>query len=741
MSSKDRAGAGAIADATHSDPFSFLGMHAGGKGEGFVVRAFFPEADGVEIIDSAAGKRVSKMRRVHKEGVFVSHIKGRRERFPYHYRVQHGENLEEAGDPYRFPPAFGELDAHLMAEGTHFESYKRLGAHPWTLEGVDGVCFGVWAPGASRVSVVGSFNRWDGRRHPMRLHPSCGVWEIFIPGIPKGTLYKFEIKAGDGRLLPLKSDPYAFRCERAPRSACIVEGFGSYQWRGAEWMANRHQANRHDAPMAIYEVHMGSWRRCPEEGERFLTYREMADQLVPYVKDMGFTHIELMPINEFPFDGSWGYQPIGLFAPTSRFGAPDDFRAFIDCCHEAGISVILDWVPGHFPEDEHGLAEFDGTHLYEHSDPRQGRHMDWGTLIYNYGRAEVANFLLSNALFWLERYHIDGLRVDAVASMLYLDYSREDGQWIPNAHGGNENLEAITFLKRMNELVYERHPGAFMVAEESTAWPMVSRPTYLGGLGFGYKWNLGWMHDTLRFISKDPAHRQYHQDDITFGLLYAFHENFILPLSHDEVVHGKGSILGRMPGDKWRRFASLRAYYGFMYAHPGKKLMFMGCEFGQEREWAHDESLDWHLLEDKQHKGVQNLMRDLNHLYRNAPALHQRDFDHEGFAWIDCHDHANSVLSFMRRGNDPEDLMVIVCNFTPVVREGYRVGVPSAGFYKECLNTDSSLYGGSNVGNLSGLAAEAEPMHGHPHSLYLTLPPLATLMLRPAGGPAPMSAK
>ena len=730
MSSKDHAGA--IVDATHSDPFSFLGMHAGeGEEEGLIVRAYLPGADGVEVIDAATGKRVSKMRRVHKDGVFASSVKGRDQRFPYRLRVQYGEHVEEAGDPYSFPAVFGELDAHLIAEGTHLESYKKLGAHPWTLDGVDGVCFAVWAPGASRVSVVGCFNHWDGRRHPMRLHPSCGVWEIFIPGIGEGALYKFEIKAGDDRLLPLKSDPYAFRCEQPPRSACIVEGFGSYEWLDSDWMATRHEANRHDAPMVIYELHLGSWRRCLEEGNRFLTYSELADQLVPYVRDMGFTHIELMPINEFPFDGSWGYQPIGLFAPTSRFGSPDDFRAFVDCCHQSGIGVILDWVPGHFPEDEHGLVEFDGTHLYEHSDPRQGRHMDWGTLIYNYDRTEVANFLMSNVLFWLEHYHIDGIRVDAVASMLYLDYSREDDQWIPNVHGGNENLGAISFIKRMNELVYRLHPGAFTVAEESTAWPMVSRPTHLGGLGFGFKWNLGWMHDTLSFMSKDPVHRPYHQDDITFGLLYAFHENFILPLSHDEVVHGKGSILGRMPGDKWQRIANLRAYYAFMYAHPGKKLLFMGGEFGQEREWVHDESLDWHLLDDPLHKGVQNLIRDLNRLYGASAALHQQDFDHHGFSWIDCHDHAQSVLSFLRRGKAPEDVMVCVCNFTPVVREDYRIGVPEDGYYEECLNTDSSHYGGSNVGNLTGVQAEARPMHGHPYSLSLTLPPLATLMLRP----------
>jgi len=737
MNRKDRAqAADAIVGATHADPFSFLGMHAEEEGEGLVVRVFIPGADGVDVMDCSGGKQVSKMRRLRKEGFFVSHIKGRDGRFPYRLRVQFGADFTERHDPYSFPPVFGEMDAYLIAEGTHLESYRKLGAHPIALKGVDGVYFAVWAPGARRISVVGCFNNWDGRRHPMRLHPSCGVWEIFIPGITEGALYKFEIKDGNGNLLPLKSDPYAFRCEQPPRSACIVEDVKEYDWRDQDWMASRHEANRHDAPMSIYEVHLGSWRRVPEEGNRFLTYRELAERLVPYVKELGFTHIELMPINEFPFDGSWGYQPIGLFAPTSRFGSPDDFRAFIEACHQAGIGVILDWVPGHFPEDEHGLVRFDGTHLYEHADPRKGRHMEWGTLIYNYGRTEVANFLLSNALFWLDHYHIDGLRVDAVASMLYLDYSREDGQWIPNVHGGNENLEAIAFLKRMNELIYERHPGAFTVAEESTAWPMVSRPTYVGGLGFGFKWNLGWMHDTLRYMSKDPVHRQHHQDDITFGLLYAFHENFILPLSHDEVVHGKGSILGRMPGDRWQRYANLRAYYAFMYSHPGKKLLFMGGEFGQENEWNHAESLDWQLLDDPLNRGVRNLIRDLNGLYCGSPALHGRDFDHEGFAWIDCNDRAHSTLSFLRRGNKAKDFMVVVCNFTPVVRKGYRIGVPEGGFYAECLNTDSEHYGGSNVGNMTEIEAEAAPLHGHAFSLSFTLPPLSTLMLRPADGEA-----
>ena len=728
----------AIAAAGHPDPFSFLGIHPEGRGEDVAVRAFVPGAESVEVVESDTSKRIAKMRRFHQDGFFAAKIKGRGGPFPYRLRVARGGTVSEIEDPFRFPPVFGEMDVYLAAEGTHLESYRKLGAHPLSLEGVGGVSFAVWAPGARRVSVVGDFNYWDGRRHPMRLHPGCGVWEIFVPAISRGAVYKFEIQAGDGEILPLKTDPYALRCEHPPRTACIVEGVNPYPWEDAEWMAGRAKANSHDGPISIYEVHLGSWKRCPEEGGRPLTYRELADQLVAYAGDMGFTHIELLPISEFPFDGSWGYQPIGLFAPTSRFGSPDDFKAFVERCHLAGIGVIIDWVPGHFPEDPHGLGWFDGSHLFEHSDPRQGRHMDWGTLIYNYGRAEVVNYLLSNALFWLEQYHIDGLRVDAVASMLYLDYSREDGAWVANRHGGNENLEAIGFLKRLNELVYERHPGAFTVAEESTAWPMVSRPTYLGGLGFGFKWNMGWMHDTLRFFAHDPVHRKHHMDDLSFGLLYAFHENFVLALSHDEVVHGKGSILGRMPGDRWQRFANLRLYYAFMFTHPGKKLLFMGGEFAQEGEWNHDTGLEWHLLADPLHEGVRVLVRDLNSLYRDSPALHQKDFAAEGFAWIDCADREQSVLSYLRRSAGGGDFMVVVCNLTPVVREDYRLGVPRGGFYAERLNTDSALYGGSDAGNLGGVAADAEPMHGHTHSISLRLPPLAAVVLAPeARGGAP----
>jgi 1,4-alpha-glucan branching enzyme len=581
------------------------------------------------------------------------------------------------------------------------------------------------------VSVVGDFNDWDCRCHPMRLHPDCGVWEIFLPGIEPGDLYKYEIGTREGEQL-YKADPYAFESELRPRSASVVCGLSRFEWQDEEWIQQqRSRANHRGAPLSFYEVHVGSWRRKPEEQNAFLDYRELADELVPYVVDMGFTHIELLPVSEHPLDRSWGYQPTSMFAPTSRFGSPSDFRAFIDRCHRAGIGVFMDWVPGHFPSDDHGLRRFDGTHLYEHRDPRQGFHEDWKTLIYNFGRREVQNFLLSSALFWLEQYHMDGLRVDAVASMLYLDYSRQDGEWVPNQHGGNENLDAIELVRRINEEVYASCGGVATVAEESTAWPMVSRPAYVGGLGFGYKWNMGWMNDTLRYISKDPIHRKYHHGDLSFGLLYAFDENFVLPISHDEVVHGKGSLLGKMPGDRWQKFANIRAYLAFMFTHPGKKLLFMGTEFAQEREWNYDASLDWHLLADPMHRSVQTLVRDLNRLYRSLPALHALDCESGGFSWIDCIDHESGVISYLRHAPAPGDFVVVVCNFTPVVREGYRVGTPRGGFYSELLNTDSSHYGGSNVGNSGGVTAQARPTHGMPYCLELQLPPLATLILRP----------
>jgi 1,4-alpha-glucan branching enzyme len=722
----DKAAVAATVAGDQADPFAVLGMHRGKDG-GVSVRAFLPDAREVSVVAAANGSVALALDRIHDAGFFCGELPPPAEPFPYRLRVKWPEGESEAYDPYAFPPVLGELDAYLIAEGSHAEPYYRLGAHVRRIQDVDGVAFAVWAPNARRVSVVGPFNGWDGRRHAMRLRIESGVWEIFIPGLAPGELYKYEIKDRRGNLLPLKSDPYGFRAERPPSTASIVASFDGYEWRDGEWLRQRAARNAFDAPISIYEVHLGSWRRGADG--RYLTYRDLAAELVPYVQELGFTHIELLPVSEHPFDGSWGYQPIGLFAPTSRFGAPDDFRHFVGACHEAGLAVLLDWVPGHFPNDAHGLAQFDGTALYEHADPRQGQHMDWGTLIYNYGRREVRNFLISNARFWIDRYHVDGLRVDAVASMLYLDYSRETGQWVPNVHGGNENLEAVDFLKRMNEAVFGHGVGATTAAEESTSWPMVSRPTYIGGLGFGFKWNMGWMHDTLGYISQDPVHRRYHQDKLTFGLLYAFSENFILPLSHDEVVHGKRSLLGRMPGDRWQRFANLRAYYGFMFAHPGKKLLFMGGEIAQESEWNHDGQLDWHLLQQAEHAGVRRLVGDLNRVYRDFPALHQLDGSAEGFEWIDCIDAENSVIAFLRRARDGSAFVIAVCNFTPVVRPGYRIGVPEAGNYREIINTDAEHYGGSGVGNPEPIEASSVECHGRPASLELKLPPLATVML------------
>jgi 1,4-alpha-glucan branching enzyme len=716
----------ALVRGDHGDPFSLLGPHR--DGDQLVVRTFQPQAERVWVLDEA-GHALAELSREHPSGLFAGGLGKRKQPFVYRLRLEAGGQTLEVDDPYRFGEILGELDVYLIGEGNHLQIYEKLGAHPMAMAGVEGVGFLVWAPSATRVSVVGAFNAWDGRRHPMRKRLECGVWELFVPQLGPGEVYKFEIKGPQGELLPLKADPFAFAAEHPPRTASVVHGLGEVAWSDQDWMRDRAAANARDAPISIYECHLGSWMRVPEDGNRYLSYRELADRLVPYVRDMGFTHVELMPVSEYPFDGSWGYQPIGLFAPTSRHGNPADFAAFVDACHRAGIGLLLDWVPGHFPTDPHGLGLFDGTHLYEHADPRQGFQLDWNTLIYNYGRKEVANFLLANALFWLKHYHIDGLRVDAVASMLYLDYSRKAGEWIPNVFGGNENLAAIALLKRMNELAFGDAEGATTVAEESTAWPSVSRPVYLGGLGFGYKWNMGWMHDTLEYVRLEPIFRKYHHHHLTFGLIYAFSENFVLPLSHDEVVHGKGSLLGKMPGDRWQKFANLRAYYGFMFAHPGKKLLFMGGEIAQEREWNHDTSLDWHLLDDPMHRGVQALVRDLNRLYRELPALHQLDCEAAGFEWLELHDSDQSVLAFLRRGADPARTTVVLCNFTPVPREEYRIGVPFGGHYGERLNTDASLYGGSNLGNYGGVTAEELSSHGRPYSLRLTLPPLATVIL------------
>ena len=716
----------ALARGEYATPRDILGPHYDPDGNVTIIRTIQPHATSVHLI---CADREMLMERVHPAGIFEARWQGNHSA-DYRFRItgEDGERVQE--DPYRFPLQLTDLDLYLHAEGTHSRAYLKMGAHPLTIDGVAGVNFAVWAPNARRVSVVGDFNRWDGRLHPMQNRGASGIWEIFVPGVKQGDLYKYEILGAHGHIL-LKADPYAFASELRPKTASRVWRLDGYQWGDGEWMERRRRTDWLKEPMCIYEVHLGSWKRVPEEGNRWLTYRELADTLIPYARDMGYTHIELLPVGEHPFDGSWGYQCIGYFAPTSRFGTPDDFKYFIDRCHQAGLGVIVDWVPAHFPKDGHGLGFFDGTHLYEHADPRRGEHLDWGTLIFNYGRNEVRSFLLSNALFWADVYHVDGLRVDAVASMLYLDYSRPDGEWIPNEYGGRENLEAIDFIKKFNELMHGEYPGLTTHAEESTAWPMVSRPTYVGGLGFTFKWNMGWMHDILEYMSKDPIYRKYHHNHLTFSLLYAFSENFVLPFSHDEVVHGKRSLLDKMPGDQWQKFANLRLLLAYMYAHPGKKLLFMGNEFGQWREWNCHESLDWHLLEIEAHRKLRDFVKDLNHLYRSTPPLYEVDFSWEGFQWIDFHDSEQSTISFIRRGRRREDLVVAVFNFTPVPREGYRLGVPRPGFYREVLNSDSELYGGANIGNAGGVPAEEIAWQGQPFSIQITLPPLAALYFRP----------
>ncbi|CAN5406592.1 1,4-alpha-glucan branching enzyme [soil metagenome] len=722
-----------IRTAHHGDPFSVLGPHADATGA-TSLRVFLPGAEAVAVIEATTGRTLARLLRVHTDGFFdgvvlpaPANAAAPTGRLNYRLQVRWADGNESiVDDPYRFPPVLGELDVWLLGEGSHLRPYEVLGAVERVFEDVPGTSFAVWAPNASKVSVVGDFNLWDGRRNPMRLRRECGAWELFVPAVGSGARYKYEIRARDGHLLPLHADPYALQCELRPGTASVVARLPATTPESEE----RKVANQHGAPMSVYEVHLGSWRRVPEEGDRFLNWEELAEQLVPYAQEMGFTHLELMPVSEFPFDGSWGYQPVGLYAPTARFGNPAGFKRFVEKAHAAGLGVLLDWVPAHFPSDAHGLAFFDGTHLFEYADPREGFHIDWETLIYNFGRTEVRNFLVANALFWLERYNVDGLRVDAVASMLYRDYSRRAGEWVANAEGGRENLEAIAFLKRMNEVIGVARPQAVTIAEESTAFAGVSRPTYAGGLGFQYKWNMGWMPDTLAYMSRDTIHRRHHHHEMTFGLVYAFDENFVLPLSHDEVVHGKGSLIKKMPGDRWQKFANLRAYYGFMYGHPGKKLLFMGSEIAQEREWNHDRSLDWHELGDSLNLGVQRLVRDLNRVYRDYGALHELDFTPSGFEWIDHSDGDNSVVSFVRRGRDGSSMMLVVSSFTPMVRTGYRVGVPSAGTYRERLNTDSAFYGGSNVGTPYGVAqSEPVPWNGRDQSVVLTLPPLATVFL------------
>jgi 1,4-alpha-glucan branching enzyme len=713
----------AIVRGRHPNPFGFLGLHEVGGQQ--VLRAFIPHAEAVTAY-TLDGAEIATLRRSHPEGFFEGAIASI-ERQPIRYRAHNEGGEWDVYDPYSFGPVLGPMDDYYIGEGSHLRLFDKLGAHAMAFEGIGGTHFAVWAPNAQRVSVVGPFNDWDGRRHPMRNRLETGIWEVFIPVVGAGTLYKYEIVGPNGELLPLKADPFARQSELRPRTASVVPDPAPFVWTDQKYMDERSQRDWRRTPMSIYEVHLGSWRRRPD-GE-FLSYDQLAEQLVPYAADMGYTHIELMPISEHPFDPSWGYQPTGLYAPTARFGDPAGFARLVNAAHEAGLGIILDWVPAHFPTDAHGLSNFDGTALYEHADPRQGFHPDWNTAIYNFGRREVVSYLVNNALYWLETFHIDGLRVDAVASMLYLDYSRQSGQWVPNRHGGNENLEAVEFLRRVNAEAYRLHPGTFMIAEESTSWPGVSHPVDTGGLGFGFKWNMGFMNDTLRYMNRETIHRKYHHNDMTFGMVYAFSENFILPLSHDEVVHGKGSLLAKMPGDDWQQFANLRAYYAFMWGHPGKKLLFMGQEFAQRHEWREAQALEWGLLEAGVHEGVRRLIADLNAAYRQLPALHERDCEPEGFEWVIGNDHQNSVFAWLRKapGADP---VLVVSNLTPVPRSGYKIPMPLAGRWVERINTDAGWYSGSNTGNQGGI--QAYPVEGQhwPAEAELYLPPLATLYLK-----------
>ncbi|OQW35899.1 MAG: 1,4-alpha-glucan branching enzyme [Nitrospira sp. SG-bin1] len=715
---------------THWAPHSILGPHASmiDSRPFLSVRAWLPHIKDVEVVFDSS---LWPMSRLHEEGLYEALLPEITQAPSYKLRVTYQDGtVADIHDPYAFPPLLKDFDLHLFAEGTLYKAYETFGAHIRTVSGVSGVHFVVWAPNASRVSVIGDFNGWNGLRHPLTSRGSTGLWELFIPDLPEGTLYKYEIRSREHGDVLRKADPYAFASELRPRTASIVRDVSAYTWHDETWMAARAAWDPLTAPLSIYEVHLGSWMRVPEENNRWLTYEELAETLIPYAKDLGYTHLELLPVTEHPFDGSWGYQATGYFSATSRYGDPCGFMAFIDAAHQAGLGVIMDWAPAHFPDDPHGLALFDGTHLYDHADPRRGYHPDWHSRIFNYDRVEVRTFLLNSALFWLDKYHIDGLRVDAVASMLYLDYGRKAGEWIPNEFGGKENLGAVSLLKELNVLIHREFPGAVTIAEESTAWPGVSRPTYAGGLGFTFKWNMGWMHDMLAFFQYDPLYRRFHQNQITFGLLYAFSENFILALSHDEVVHGKRTLLDKMPGDVWQRFANLRLLYGYMYGHPGKKMLFMGGEFGQWREWDHDTSLDWHLCEGEPHRGLQRLIGDLNRLYRQEPALHEVDFDWSGFQWIDFSDTDNSVIAYIRKAKSTNEAILCACNFTPVPRYGYRIGVPEAGWYRELINTDGIAYGGSNIGNGGGMHAAETPSHGFPYSLAITLPPLSVLMLK-----------
>ena len=724
---------GQLIEGRHENPFELLGPHevSDGQRRALAVRAYLPHLAQAWVVDPAHSDLAHPMRRIHPAGLFeaicpMSLANGSR----YMLRVaDEGGKKATMHDPYSFPHLLTDYDLYLLNEGRHWRLYDRLGAQLRTIDSVEGVAFSVWAPNATSVSVVGDFNGWDGRRHPMRKHIPSGFWELFVPGLGEGTLYKFHIRHHD-RVFE-KSDPLAFAAEVPPRTASKVVDMTRYRWHDAAWMARRRTTNWLEQPLSFYEVHLGSWRRPGDDPHRWLTYRELAHLLVEHVKEMGFTHVELLPVSEHPLSASWGYQTVGYYAATSRYGTPHDFMYFVDACHQNDIGVVIDWVPAHFPRDGHGLMRFDGTALYEHADPRQGEHRDWGTMIFNYGRHEVRNYLTANALFWFDKYHVDGIRVDAVASMLYLDYSRKEGEWVPNQYGGRENLSAIAFVKEFNEQIHLQFPGALTIAEESTAWASVSRPTYVGGLGFSLKWNMGWMNDTRGYMHLEPIHRKYHHDDLTFSLIYAFHENFVLPMSHDEVVHGKGSLLDQMPGDLWQRFANLRLLYAYMWTHPGKKLLFMGGEFGQWYEWNYDESLQWHLLQWESHQGVQRCVADLNRLIRREKALHEVDFDGQGFYWIDCHNWEESTLSFVRRAKDPNDFLVVACNFTPVPRMRHRLGVPKCCWYEELFNSDSTYYGGGNLGNGPGVTAQPVGSHGHAASIEVCLPPLAAVVFKP----------
>ncbi len=715
----------------HRSPHTLLGMHPLGDGSGVVARAFLPHAAQVEIVPVHEKKKPRlKLERIHEAGVFEGVTRESQSVYAYDLVVtDHQGNRTQARDPFSFLPTLGETDLYLFGQGNEHRIYEKLGAHLRQIDGVWGTSFAVWAPNAQRVSVVGEFNQWDGRRHPMRLLGASGVWEIFIPGVGEGTLYKYEIKNIYGTDV-LKTDPYGAFFELAPKNASIVWNTSKFKWSDEAWMKQRRAQDPLRSPMSIYEVHLGSWQK--KNWYESLNYRELAAPLVEYVRRMGFTHVEFLPVSEHAYYPSWGYQVTGFYSPTSRFGTPDDFQFLVNALHEAGIGVLIDWVPAHFPRDEWALAHFDGTALYEHEDPRKGAHQDWGTLIFNYGRHEVKNFLTANALFWCDRYHIDGLRVDAVASMLYLDYSRKHGEWVPNQYGGNENIEAIEFLRHFNHVVHTEHPGVVTIAEESTAWAQVTRPPYIGGLGFSFKWNMGWMHDTLRYFSRDSIFRKFHQNDLTFAMLYHYHENFILPLSHDEIVHGKGSLIGKMPGDDWQKFANLRALLAYQWLFPGKQLLMMGGELGQRAEWNENRELDWWLLDAGPfHRGLQRFVEDLNRLYREEPALWEADYDTRGFYWVDCTDADNSVLSFVRQNQDCSRRVAVVMNLTPVPRYNYRIGLPNAGFWKEVLNTDADLYGGGNVGNFGGVQAQQDyAWHNQPHSAELNLPPLGVVAIR-----------